>query len=172
MDNKRWYEKMNDGLHDEANVKGFFGEYRWLSNFEPCLVEFDGNTYPSSEAAYQAAKCDILSQRSWFINISASESKKLGRKVSVRANWNGIKLQIMEEILFSKFNKNSYLREKLISTGVKYLEETNWWNDKFWGVCKGIGENNLGKILMKIRSALLSDTGNILTEKQSWNQTT
>ncbi len=31
------------------------------------------------------------------------------------------------------------------------LIEGNHWNDTFWGICNGNGENNLGKILMKIR---------------------
>ena len=32
-----------------------------------------------------------------------------------------------------------------------YLEETNWWNDTFWGVCNRKGKNILGHLLMKIR---------------------
>ena len=37
-----------------------------------------------------------------------------------------------------------------------HLEEGNWWGDIFWGVDKktGAGENNLGKILMKVREEL------------------
>jgi len=30
--------------------------YRFLSNFHPCEVEMDGETYPSVEHAYQTAK--------------------------------------------------------------------------------------------------------------------
>jgi ribA/ribD-fused uncharacterized protein len=148
----QWYEKTKDAVHDKDNIKGFFGEYRWLSNFEPCLVEYDGLVFQSSEAAYQAAK--ILENRAIFIGLSASESKKLGKRLPLRKGWDEMKTSIMEEILFNKFNKNSYLREKLLATGSKYLEETNWWNDKFWGVCNGTGENNLGKTLMKIRESL------------------
>lgn len=29
--------------------------------------------------------------------------------------------------------------------------EVNNWGDTYWGVCNGIGDNHLGKILMKIR---------------------
>lgn len=150
----QWFEKTKDAVHDSENIKGFFGEYRWLSNFEPCLVEYEGYVYQSSEAAYQAAKCNDILDRKLFVGITAAESKKLGRKISIREFWDDIKLEVMETILTSKFNKNAYLRKQLIATGEKYLEETNWWNDRFWGVCKGIGENNLGKILMKIRNDL------------------
>ena len=38
-------------------ISEFQKEYRWLSNFWPCLIEFEGKIYPSVEHAYQAAKC-------------------------------------------------------------------------------------------------------------------
>jgi hypothetical protein len=43
-------------IHDSHLIHGFFGDYRWLSNFHSCPVYFDGLLYPSSENAYQAAK--------------------------------------------------------------------------------------------------------------------
>lgn len=57
----------------------------------------------------------------------------------------------MASVVFDKFARNKELRDKLLFTNDKYLEETNDWNDKYWGICNGIGENNLGKILMGIR---------------------
>lgn len=150
----KWYERMDDGVHDDSNIKGFFEEYRWLSNFEVCNVEYEGLVYHSSEAAFQAAKCADKEDRKPFTEMSASESKKEGRLVKLRSDWEEKKLQIMEDVLTSKFNKNAYLRKLLIETGTKFLEETNWWNDTFWGVCNGVGTNHLGKILMKIRTSL------------------
>jgi hypothetical protein len=38
------------------NIDSFYGQYAFLSNFYPCEVEFEGDTYPSAEHAYQAAK--------------------------------------------------------------------------------------------------------------------
>ena len=37
-------------------IDSFQGEYRFLSNFWPCVVEYEGTEYPSVENAYQAAK--------------------------------------------------------------------------------------------------------------------
>jgi predicted NAD-dependent protein-ADP-ribosyltransferase YbiA (DUF1768 family) len=59
----------------------------------------------------------------------------------------------MEDLLRQKF-QNPYLKNKLLATGNAEIEETNSWGDVFWGICKGVGENHLGKILMKIRSEL------------------
>lgn len=39
----------------------------------------------------------------------------------------------------------------LLKTGDEELVEGNTWGDTFWGVCKGKGRNELGKILMKVR---------------------
>ena len=49
---------------------------------------------------------------------------------------------------------NEELKCKLIATDNEELIEFNVWNDIFYGVCKGRGENHLGKLLMKIREEL------------------
>lgn len=154
MQKKRWYEHFEDSSHTEMEIKGFFGEYRWLSNFELCDIIYRGEKFTSSEAAFQAAKCKYSEDFKKFTNLSPSESKKLGRSIDLIDNWDNIKESIMKEILLYKFTHNENLREKLIQTGNKFLEETNWWNDTYWGVCKGKGQNRLGKILMDIRTEL------------------
>lgn len=59
----------------------------------------------------------------------------------------------MKDLVFQKF-KNEELKIKLLQTGNEELIEGNTWGDKFWGICNGVGENNLGKILMEIRQFL------------------
>ena len=59
----------------------------------------------------------------------------------------------MYKLLVQKFNDKELAR-KLLDTGDCYIQEGNKWNDRFWGVCKGQGENHLGKLIMKIRSEL------------------
>lgn len=141
-------------IHDEHNIKGFFDNYRFLSNFESCDVLFDGIIYPSSENAYQAAKSLDIEVRKKFVDISSTDSKKLGKIVEIRPDWNNIKLDIMYSIVFDKFTRNSKLGDQLIETGDKYLEETNYWKDTFWGVCNGVGKNWLGRILMDVREQI------------------
>ena len=38
-------------------IEQFQGDFRWLSNFAPVNVNFNGVIFPSTENAYQAAKC-------------------------------------------------------------------------------------------------------------------
>lgn len=138
-------------VHDENNIKGFFGEYRYLSNFEVCDVYFDGVKYASTEAAYQAAKSLDPVVRESFQGLTPGETKKLGRQIKVREDWKDVKYDVMSTIVFDKFYRHLHLRKALLDTGDKYIEETNYWKDIFWGVCEEKGENNLGKILMAIR---------------------
>jgi hypothetical protein len=141
-------------IHDESQIKGFFGDYRFLSNFELSTCLYDGILYPSSENAYQAAKSLDTQVRAQFVNIKPSESKKLGKQIQVREDWEKVKYGIMYNIVLDKFIRNSKLGDLLIETGDKYLEETNHWGDKVWGVCNGIGTNWLGKILMDVRNEI------------------
>lgn len=141
------------GPHDGV-IDSFFGKYRFLSNFEPCTVVYDGMTYTCSEAAYQAAKTTDVSLRIAFTTMNGSKSKFTGQKLTLRPDWNDIKVDVMYQIVKDKFFRNPELRVKLLNTGDLELIEGNYWGDTFWGVCNGKGENHLGKILMRVRKEL------------------
>lgn len=49
---------------------------------------------------------------------------------------------------------HSGLGEKLPAADETDLIEGNNWNERFWGVCRGEGRNELGRILMNVRSEL------------------
>lgn len=130
---------------------------------------YEGVIYPSSEHAYMAAKTTNPTIRNQIKNCPTSAAaKKLGRSIQLRPNWDNIKLGIMEEILRDKFTRNPNLRNQLIATGTEQLVEENWWGDVYWGVCNGKGQNNLGKLLMKIRKELSTIT---ITRKQENKKT-
>lgn len=135
-------------------IYGFNGEYRFLSNFYETPIVYEGITYPSVENAYQAAKTIKLEERQKFTSISSKEAKSLGKKITLREDWDVIKLQVMWNLLYEKFTRNRKLYSALVLTGKAHIEETNWWGDKFWGTCKGEGENHLGKLLMQLREKL------------------
>ena len=135
-------------------IDKFDGKYFFLSNFYPCEIKYDGLTYNSSEALFQALKCVNSSDRKLFIGLTASQSKKLGRKVNLRPDWESVKIDIMKLVIHEKFSQNPYLKKQLLCTENSTLIEGNTWNDTFWGVCNGVGENNLGKILMAERDLI------------------
>lgn len=138
----------------------FDGEHRFLSNFWPAQVVMDGECYASVEAAYQAAKTldEDFRQKVRDCGEDSAAVKKLGKKVGKtvrqRPCWDeDFKLKVMGELVRQKFS-DSALSSLLLATGGQELEEGNWWGDRFWGVCKGEGRNELGRLLMAVREEL------------------
>jgi hypothetical protein len=116
------------------------------------MDEFD-DEYPSVEHAYQAQKTLDRKLRKCFLTGNAGQAKRNGQRIELRKDWYDVSLNIMENLLKQKFSDND-LKQKLIETSDEELIEGNWWGDTFWGVCNGIGENHLGKLLMKVRGEL------------------
>ncbi len=138
-------------------ICSFRDEYFFLSNFYPVEIKLDGIVYPNAETAFQAQKTlDVEERRKFSMLEKPVQAKRLGRKVKLRDDWEEVKLDIMTEIVSQKFLQHPHLIEMLLQTGDEELVESNKWGDRFWGVCKGKGENHLGKILMKIRDAYKS----------------
>jgi ribA/ribD-fused uncharacterized protein len=143
--------------HDDKQIRGYFGPYRWLSNFHLCTVVHNGKEFPSSEHAYMYAKLQHPTQEDYdkIILMSCRDVKNWGQTVTLRPDWSVYKFRAMYEILCSKFTDNPELGDLLLATGDRYLEETNNWGDVVWGydINKG-GTNRLGKTHTTIRSAL------------------
>lgn len=135
------------------HIKYFDGtEYEFLSNFYPSSIEYKEQIWPTVEHAYQAEKFTDEEYRQEIHNAtSPGHAKWLGQRGNIRTDWEEIKIDIMENLLRLKFTI-SELRQKLIDTGNATLTEGNTWGDRFWGECPlGIGQNWLGRLLMKIR---------------------
>lgn len=135
-------------------IKGFRGQYSFLSNFSSYKVTYKGITYNNNESAFQAQKTEDDNVKKEFVNLPPVKAKSKGRRVKLRSDWEKVKDNIMYEIVLAKFQQNEDIKQILLATGDAYLEETNTWKDKYWGVCNGEGKNMLGKILMCVRQEL------------------
>lgn len=126
---------------------------RFLSNFWELNIpiKYEGYWFNSVEAAYQGAKAGSDSILKAFSHLNARESKAAGSCLKLQEDWHLLKLPIMEYLVEHKFKNNPDLMQMLLATGNQQLIEGNWWNDTYWGVCNGVGENHLGKILMRVR---------------------
>jgi len=140
-------EQSDKKKSDKKSIKYFSRSKnnKWLSAFnqaEP--FEYDGYTYPTVEHAFHAQKIDpkdskVKEYKEYLSNLDLkpNEAKKYGGKTSFKKNkftfrddWDKIKLKLMED-------------KELLHTGPRI--------DPFWGLTKDGGENNHGKILMKLR---------------------
>lgn len=135
-------------------IERFAGDYAFLSNFHPAIVFFDVHMYPTVENAFQAAKCLHEKDRARFATLAPGQAKRLGRKIEMRPDWNSARLDVMRDLVLQKFRNHAELQEKLLATDDATLVEGNQWHDTFWGVCNGVGQNNLGQILMNVRGIL------------------
>lgn len=134
----------------------------WFSNFMlfDSPMTYQGIEFLTVENFYQAmkvAKEDIETRRA-IAAVSPAQSKKLGRGVAVRPDWNEIKDAVMEYALRYKFAPNTKWHTRLMETEGEIVE-WNYWGDRTWGATKRLpngeldGENRLGKLLMKIRDS-------------------
>ena len=131
----------------------FRNEYYFMSNMYECDIRMPLNgafhTFTCTEAAFQAHKCP--SRADEFTGISGRESKRLGQRVNLRADWEKVKIRIMAECLEAKFVQHPALERRLLAVEGPIVED-NTWGDKFWGRCNGVGENWLGRLLEEIRN--------------------
>lgn len=134
-------------------IKEFKNQYFFLSNFYECPIYYNKLVFCNAEAAFQAQKAIDEKEQYKFINLNASQARKLGKTIVLRKDWEEVKDNIMYEIVKRKFTVNKELQQKLIDTKDEELVEGNWWHDTYWGMDlkTGIGKNKLGKILMKVR---------------------
>jgi hypothetical protein len=131
-------------------IEGFTEEpYTFMSNMY-ILPQPIFTLYHSSENFYMAMKTEDKGERIVISKLTPAKSKRYAKTLELREDWEDIKVEVMRAALNMKF-RIPELKEKLLATEFAYLEETNWWNDTFWGVCKGEGENMLGKLLMQVR---------------------
>jgi ribA/ribD-fused uncharacterized protein len=138
-------------------IDRFRGKYSFLSNFYPAEVEIQGQgRFPTTEHAYQFLKVHRPreSERAYIMGLDPVGVKRWARTVEARADWDQIKDAVMLRVVYAKFTQHQNLRDKLCATGTEDLVEGNHWGDTYWGVCEGVGENKLGKILMQVRGEL------------------
>ena len=143
----------------KESIDEFIGEYRFLSNFWPCEIEFEGLYFPSVEHAYVAAKTLDPEIRKQFTSGSPGQVKRAGRLLKLRPDWDQVRERVMLELLREKFGFEP-LKSKLLATGERPLVEGNMWHDQIWGSCmcdkhkREPGMNLLGKTLMRVREEI------------------
>lgn len=136
-------------------IDRFRDEYECFSNF---YIENDGLTV---EHRFQAAKSlDPEVSKKIMQAESPQDAKKLGRNrklFKIRPDWEQVKDSIMENLVREKFLKDNVIMAELLATADAEIIEGNFWHDQVWGMVKDasgewVGENRLGKILMKLRA--------------------
>ena len=135
--------------------------YFEFTNFAEYPIQLHGITWPTSEHYFQAQKFVGTPYEEQVRNLpSARDAFEFSRRPEVsqwlRSDWEKVKLDVMYKALLAKFSQHGTLRDMLVKTGNRQLiEHTS--RDSYWGDGgDGHGQNNLGQLLMKVRSELSS----------------
>ena len=72
-------------------ISSFRDEYYFLSNFYEAPVTYNGLTYQNNEAAFQAQKTVDEKERILFTEMSATQARSTGRRITLRKDWEDVK---------------------------------------------------------------------------------
>jgi ribA/ribD-fused uncharacterized protein len=130
----------------------------YMSNYWKAKFILDDKVWETTEHYYQAMKTLDPNEQEQVRNAAkANDARLLGQKVTLRADFNEVKDQLMRTCLLAKFNQHLCLKQQLIDTGDDELIEDSKV-DAYWGIgADGNGQNKLGKLLMEIRSELRNE---------------
>jgi hypothetical protein len=133
-----------------------------LSNYAITPFEIGGETWPSVEHFFQAAKFRRQEDRS-LVRLAprAADAKDLAwgqLSDRVRPDWDHVRTAVMNEALRAKFEQYGAARDILLATWPMPLIE-NSPTDAFWGIGPdGLGRDKFGRSLEGVRAALVGRT--------------
>ncbi|KZT64793.1 DUF1768-domain-containing protein [Daedalea quercina L-15889] len=133
--------------------------YYEFTNFALYPIHWDGRMYPTAEHLFQAHKFmpnePKVAEHIRELPSSRDALEEAGRlRWFQRADWFDVNIRVMDNILEAKFTQHFSLRDMLLGTGTQQLIEDSPV-DSFWGCGQdGLGRNELGKALMRLRDKL------------------
>ena len=139
--------------------------YGAFSNLYRRPVEFEGETFATSEHAYQAGKARKPAVREWILSAPSPALVAMAAHGlyywDIVPGWSRTKFDRMRGVLRSKFTQHEDLRQLLLSTGEARLVESATVDNevnRLWGEVNGAGRNMLGELLMELRAELRGET--------------
>lgn len=138
--------------------------YGVFSNLYRREIVFEGETFPTSEHAYQAGKPRKEAVRKWLLDAPSPALLAMAAHGlywwDVQTGWSKTKFDRMRSVLRAKFTQHEDLREILLSTGDARLVESATVDNtvnRLWGEVNGKGKNMLGVLLMELRDQLRAE---------------
>lgn len=135
--------------------------YGAFSNLYRRDIQFEGETFATSEHAYQAGKARKPAVRKWLMDAPSPALLAMAAHGlyywDVAPGWSTKKFDRMRSVLRAKFTQHADLRELLLSTGnARLVESATVDNEvnRLWGEVNGVGRNMLGTLLMNLRTEL------------------
>lgn len=132
-----------------------------FSNLYRREIEFEGETFATSEHAYQAGKARKPAVRKWLMEAPSPALLAMAAHGlyywDVAPGWSTSKFDRMRAVLWAKFTQHPDLLDLLLGTGEARLVEAATVDsevNRLWGEVNGVGRNMLGELLMELRAEL------------------
>jgi N-glycosidase YbiA len=132
--------------------------YGYFSNFSPHPIDLDGVMWPTVEHYYQAQKFVGSNFEQLIPTIRSAATPEMAAAIGRDSghwpsfDWPQRKLAVMYKAVLQKFASHQDLLALLQATGNAEIVEDSP-SDCFWGCgLDRLGDNHLGKILMRIRA--------------------
>ena len=103
----------------DVTAYAFQSHYAFLSNMYPCVIEFEGDIYHSSEHLYTAMMArhhdrldlipDIIKARDGY------DAKHIAKRIKIDDSWEEAKVKVMKTVISLKFDQNDNLRDRLLN---------------------------------------------------------
>ena len=154
------------------DVIGFKGAGDVLSNFYPCEIRFEGQSFASTEHAYQfykAMHCGRSDVAQLILQTKQTRSVKIiSKRLKTSDAWKTHKIPLMKKLIRAKAACEPKYRQKLLQSCDHILAEAVP-GDEYWssGLSKADivwcepeawpGENVMGKLHMELREELRED---------------
>ena len=139
-------------------ARGNNKRYYVFSAFSPAIFYLDGKWWSSVEHYYQANK---FFEEELIEAIRLSETARDAHILAIqhtpRLDWDQVKYDVMHRATIAKFKQNKEYREVLFSTKNLPIHEDSP-DDFYWG-WRNNGGDNMGKILMLVRTRLREEHG-------------
>lgn len=143
---------------------GFYNrEFFCLDNFSSFGFVYQDTYYQTVEHAYQSLRFRGVApevEKEIVECHSAYDAQRIAHGHIERQSptWNEDKVALMEQLLRAKLAQHPYVKKKLLGTA-DYLICEDSPKDSFWGIGKDRnGQNQLGKLWMKLREEIKANT--------------
>lgn len=149
-------------LSSDDVVTWYNGPQSEFSNFYPCIITIESKSFPTLEHFWQYSKVvsvnDELAEKIRTADTIEKAHLAGAYAPTIREDWDEVKAGILEMGMKAKFDQHPKLKAQLVATAGKQL--VNIDSDKWAGISEtdGVqrGDNNVGKILTKVRDDLVA----------------
>lgn len=140
--------------------------YGWMGNMSPHPITYEGKTWPTAEALFQALRYNHVTVRNTiFSQRSPMAAKMISKKFAdkrVVEPQSQQDIDNMEMVLRLKLDQHPELKQELKATNNKTIIEDSTkrsgGSGLFWGAANQngnwVGQNVLGNLWMKLRAEL------------------